>query len=226
MRLRFLLGRPLGKFLIKPFIDFSVIGQNNLSITTGQIIISNHTSNLDPFFLGLAIPSELYFLAKEELFRHSRFFSWLISYFNAIPISRHKIQNRIYLVSSLKKCLGLLKNKKTLVVFPEGTRNCQKELLPFNPGGIYLAVKAQVPIVPTAILGIKTVLGGKLYEWVDGFKLQKTSTPFSLKYLFLRKTNRVVVKFGRPINPNKSQDILKLTQEVRACVKLLIEEGW
>ncbi|MEO0072463.1 MAG: lysophospholipid acyltransferase family protein [candidate division WOR-3 bacterium] len=226
-RWRWSLGRKIGKILITPFARLKVIGKENLALNSGKLIAANHTSNLDPFFLGLAVEEELYFLAKEELFRHSKFFSWLISCFNAVPITRNLfLANKItsssgQFFTSIRKAISLLKARKTLVVFPEGTRNYQSALLDFNKGGAFLAMIANVPIIPTAILGIKDIWCGRLYKLIDNLPIATTSRKSLI--------SEVIIKFGKPIYPtdqktNHRQAITELTLATKKAIENLIYE--
>ncbi len=54
--------------------------------------------------------------------------------------------------------------KVSILVFPEGGRSATGELQPFEEGAAYLAIKAQAPLVPLALIGTREVLpmgGGK-----------------------------------------------------------------
>lgn len=107
------------------------------------IIASNHVSFLDPPALGICAGRELYFLAKIGLFSHSKFFSWLIRTFNAIPISG---------VMGVRPAVRLFRQGEVVVIFPEGTRSRKGVMLPFNPGVGYLAITFGIPVIPTFIL--------------------------------------------------------------------------
>ncbi len=144
---------------MKVFFRFKKTGEEFVPRNGGVIIASNHTAYIDPPLLGIALPREVYFLAKKELFRN-RFFGWLIAKFNAFPISRGEYDRR-----GLKRSVELLKEGKALVLFPEGGRSQNGELKKPRPGIGKIALEAAVPIVPAYISNsgnlIQSILKGK-----------------------------------------------------------------
>ncbi len=106
------------------------------------IIASNHKSFLDPPLIGYTAFREVLFLAKPDLFAHSRFFAWLIRTYNAVRISG---------TEGLRSAVKLLKQGKVIVIYPEGTRLKTEGMLPFNPGLSYLAITYDIPVVPVHI---------------------------------------------------------------------------
>jgi 1-acyl-sn-glycerol-3-phosphate acyltransferase len=214
MKLRWKTGRVIAYILAKTLFGFRVVGQNNLIRNSGQILVANHRSNIDPFFIGLAAGQEIYFMAKVELFNVSKFFTWLISFWNAIPLARDGQASE-----ALRKSSTLLKNKKTVLIFPEGTRNKFEALLPFKPGFGFLAVTNQVPIIPVVISGVREVWHGRFTRLIDR-DIRKDYNPISSK--------NVAVKFGKPILPsgfaNNRDDYEKLSQLVRKDIETLLNE--
>ncbi len=145
--------------LAKLFLNLEVKGREKLRINnTGLIVAANHTSNLDPIIVGWAIAREVYFLAKEELFRY-RPFAWLIKKWNALPVSRGALD-----LKALRRCGAILRQKGTLILFPEGTRSQNGQIGEFKPGVGMLAVLNRVPVVPVYISGLN---GSILSYWVD-----------------------------------------------------------
>lgn len=109
----------------------------------GAVIIAcNHVSYLDPPIVGVTAFREIYFLAKLGLFKMSKFFSWLIRSYHAVPISG---------IQGLRTAVKLLKKGNVVVIFPEGTRSRKGYMLPFNPGVGYLSINLGVPIIPAYI---------------------------------------------------------------------------
>lgn len=117
-------------------------GLENVPAQGGVILASNHQSYWDPPVLGISLPRETYFLAKKELFRH-KLLGWLISRLHTIPISRDTPDPQAY-----KMAIKVLLSGKSLILFPEGTRNRGEEFLEPKLGVGLLALEAQVPIVP------------------------------------------------------------------------------
>ncbi len=106
------------------------------------IVACNHASALDPPVIGITACREVYFLAKVGLFNLSKFFTWLIRAYNAIPVTG---------IQGLRTAVRLLKKGKAVVIFPEGTRSRKGYILPFNPGVSYLAINLGVPVIPVYI---------------------------------------------------------------------------
>jgi 1-acyl-sn-glycerol-3-phosphate acyltransferase len=222
MRLRWRLGKVIAYILIKPFLRFRVIGRDNLLTNSAQILAANHRSHLDPALVALASGQEIYFMAKEELFHISRFFKWLILFWNAIPLPRGDGASQ-----ALKKCSMLLSQGKTVLIFPEGTRNKFEELLlPFKPGFSFLSVTSQVPIIPVAISGVREAWDGKLSRFVDK-DIEKKAKVQKEK---VESKNGITVRFGKPVFPNgkiKNRDEYEqIAQTVKNDIELLLKESY
>ncbi len=106
------------------------------------IIACNHVSFLDPPAVGITACREVYFLAKVGLFQVSRFFTWFIKSYHALPISG---------TQGLRTAAKVLGKGNALVMFPEGTRSRTGYMLPFNPGVGYLSIHFSIPVVPVYI---------------------------------------------------------------------------
>lgn len=218
MRLRWRLGKITAYILAKPLLRFRVIGQDNLLTNSAQILAANHRSHMDPALVALASRQEIFFMAKEELFHISRFFKWLISSLNAIPLARGAGASE-----ALKKCSSLLAQGETVLIFPEGTRNKFEEiLLPFKPGFGFLAVNNQVPIIPVAISGVREAWNGKLSQFVDkDIKREKPK---------VKSNDGITVRFGKPVFPNgkiKNRDEYEqIAQTVKINIELLLKESY
>ncbi len=132
--------------VFKLIFKFKVVGRENIPKDKNFIVVSNHTSNLDPPLLGVAVAMPLTYMAKEELF-HNRFFGWLIKKLGAFPVSRAGGD-----IGAIKTALRLLKDGHKMVIFPEGGRSKTKGMLrKGKSGAVMLANKAEVGILPVGI---------------------------------------------------------------------------
>ena len=126
---------------------WDVRGRQHVARKGGLLVASNHISFWDPPMIGAALPREVHFLAKEELF-HTPGLGWLIRSLNAIPIRRGVAD-----LSGLARALEVLRQGEALLMFPEGSRMRDGELHPSRPGVGMMAVQADVSIVPCYISG-------------------------------------------------------------------------
>ncbi len=174
------------------------------------ICMANHQSNLDaPLLLGYA-SSSLRFVSKIELAFLPIY--GLASYLAGnIHVNR---KDRNQAISALNGAVQKIKNGKTILVFPEGTRAQQSQLikensdareldeinlLPFKKGGFMIAIAAQVPIIPIGIAGT-----GKCWP----------------KKSFLAKSGKISLCIGEPISTigltaeNRDELIEKVQQSI------------
>ncbi|SDB91429.1 1-acyl-sn-glycerol-3-phosphate acyltransferase [Pelagirhabdus alkalitolerans] len=134
-------------YISKPLFRMEVIGAENIPKSGPVIICSNHISNFDPPMVGGSAPRVVHFLAKEELFE-KKWLKPILTNVNAFPIKRGMSDR-----NALRKALGLLKEGKTLGLFPEGTRSKSMELGKGLSGVGFFALRSEATVVPCAIIG-------------------------------------------------------------------------
>ena len=136
-------------------IQYEIDGLDNLNLDKQYIFMSNHESALDIVLGVAAIPSNIVFLAKKELFRVP-VFGWAMEAAGMIKIDR---QNPEIARKSVSEAVETLMHSSfSTLIYPEGTRSNGEELLPFKKGGFILAIRTQLPVVPITILGAGNVL--------------------------------------------------------------------
>jgi 1-acyl-sn-glycerol-3-phosphate acyltransferase len=113
----------------------------------GLIVLSSHQSHLDSLLLGLAADRRLSSLARSSLFRF-RPFAAVITALDAVPIDRNAS-----MVKAMRAVIGRLRDGFAVVIFPEGTRTTTGRLGEIKGGFSLIAKKANVPIMPVAIVG-------------------------------------------------------------------------
>ena len=121
---------------------------------TPCIFIANHQSMIDIRVMLVLIPASTRFVAKQELFRIP-VFGWVLSASGCIPIDR---LSRADAIRSLGLAADRIRDGRSVVLYPEGTRSLDGRLRPFKKGAFHLALQAGVPIVPVAITGSFDVL--------------------------------------------------------------------
>jgi 1-acyl-sn-glycerol-3-phosphate acyltransferase len=102
---------------------------------------------MDPFMIAFGMEREIYFLAKEELFRKTILRHFLYRT-GMIPVKRGQSDRH-----AIRTVLARLSEGKIIGIFPEGTRSTDTELLDFHDGAVYFALKSGATLVPTAIVG-------------------------------------------------------------------------
>jgi 1-acyl-sn-glycerol-3-phosphate acyltransferase len=131
-----------------------VIGRDRIDIAKPHLYAVNHASAMDIPVLYVHLPFQFRIIAKHELFRYP-FLGWHLRRSGQIPIDR---DNAHASFRSLRSAVDGLKKGMPLTVFPEGGRSETGELQPFLPGAFYVAIKAQVDVVPCALVGTYEIL--------------------------------------------------------------------
>jgi len=116
--------------------------------TGSYVAVSNHQSMLDVFVLS-RMPREMKWMAKEELFRVP-WFGWMFKLSGDISVRRGDRESG---GEALTRARRYLDSGMPVMIFPEGTRSRDGEMLPFKPGAFRLAIEAQVPVLPIAVCG-------------------------------------------------------------------------
>ncbi len=127
----------------------TVEGLDHIATAQPAIYAANHSSALDIPVLYVGLPFQFRILAKLELFRLP-FLGWHLKRSGQIPIDRTDARHSL---RSLSSAAQTVKKGMPLVVFPEGGRSTDGHLQSFLGGTFYVAIKAQVPIIPMAIVG-------------------------------------------------------------------------
>ena len=164
--------RVLARILTVLWFRIRVDGRHHLPAEGGAMLLSTHQSLMDPVLVGLACNRNLNFLARHTLFRNPAF-SLLLKVLDSIEIDRERGG-----ISGLKEMLARLKRGEIVLLFPEGTRTPDGNILPIKPGFLPVAKRSDVPLVPVAVVGA--------YECM----------PKGAKWIFPKP---IAVVFGKPI---------------------------
>ncbi len=113
------------------------------------LILFNHQTAFDQFFLGMAFKCPIYFLATEDIFSIGKFLSTLLTFSVApIPIKKQTTD-----LNALKNLLQVAKEGGTIAIAPEGQRTYSGETTYINPAIVSMAKKLDLPIAIFKIEG-------------------------------------------------------------------------
>jgi 1-acyl-sn-glycerol-3-phosphate acyltransferase len=138
--------------LLKLVFRLIVRGREQLPADGGYVLAANHTSNFDPWPLGLPLFPRRYlrFMAKSELFWFP--LGWIIGSAGAFRVRRGERDT-----AAIETAVALCREGHVVVMFPEGTRRRKgvrkKHEARWHTGAARIALEARVPLVPAAISG-------------------------------------------------------------------------
>lgn len=180
-------------------VRFEVEGVERVDWTRPAMLVANHESMIDICAMFRAVPVPLRFLLKKEMTR--------------VPmVGRYARRTGMLFVDRGDRRAGIrmihdatamLRDGRTLCIFPEGTRSRDGRVGEFKGGAFQAAIAAGVPVVPVAIHGAGAVLP------VAG--------------LFRVRPGRIVVRFGAPL-ATAGADRNSLAATAQRDVERMLEE--
>ncbi|CAB4752094.1 MAG: 1-acyl-sn-glycerol-3-phosphate acyltransferase [Actinobacteria bacterium] len=186
--------------LCRAYFRLSVKGRENIPKTGAFILAPIHRSNIDTPISCAATTRRLRYMGKDSLWKNKTIGS-VLSTLGGFPVSRGTAD-----LEALKRCLAVLALGEPLVMFPEGTRQSGDLIQPLFDGAAYLAIKANVPIVPVGIGGTQGVM------------------PKGKKMIFPKKCTMII---GAPIYPplaTTGRTPRTATTELTANLKSALQE--
>jgi 1-acyl-sn-glycerol-3-phosphate acyltransferase len=185
------------------------------------LVVANHRSHFDLVALFSTFPASLRTMAKRSLF-YIPLFGWAMAFGGHVPVDRTRPRRarespeaepdvdrtrpprRTH--ASFEAALDALRRGRSILIFPEGTRNPRPEagMLPFHSGAFRMAKEAGVPLLPVAILGGERVLPPRTL----------TATACGME-----------VRIGSPISAAHEEVAIRdLSQSARRAIEALLEE--
>ena len=126
-------------------IKLIVMGAEKIDLNKSYVVVSNHPSTLDIFTHITALPVSIRFLTKTELFRIPVFGRVL----KVLGLPRIDRKNASANFEKINDSINqVIKLGNSIMIFPEGKRSNQKELLPFKKGAAYIAKDFNLPVIP------------------------------------------------------------------------------
>jgi 1-acyl-sn-glycerol-3-phosphate acyltransferase len=200
--LRFLI-----RILFRSIARFEIRGKENVPLSGGMILASNHIGILDILMVYFAIDRTDLFIPVAEKWEKNRWIRWLGQQLNFLFVDRYNPD-----LKALRKMIALMEAGKCLVIAPEGTRSRVGSLLEGKPGVTYLAARSGFPVVPVAITGTedKVILGNLK-------RLRKSNVTLSGGKAF------IVPPLPRT---NRDEALQKYTDEIMCRIAALLPERY
>lgn len=136
-----------------PGWSFSVAGPLPSPRPARTVVVSNHESHADPFLISL-LPWEMKYLGKASLFRIP-LLGWSMWMAGDVPVHRGE---RSSASRAMALCARWLERGMPVLIFPEGTRSMDGNLLPFKDGAFRLAIESGAELLPIAVHGTHDAL--------------------------------------------------------------------
>ncbi|MFD5600489.1 lysophospholipid acyltransferase family protein [Leucobacter sp. NPDC058333] len=140
---------PILKTIFRPWVE----GAENIPTTGPVILVGNHLSVIDSFFMPSMIDRRVYFLAKSDYFTGKGLRGWLVKSFmtavGQLPIDRSGGKAS---EASLNTGLGVLDRGDVLGIYPEGTRSPDARLYRGRTGVARLVVESGAVVVPIVMI--------------------------------------------------------------------------
>jgi 1-acyl-sn-glycerol-3-phosphate acyltransferase len=171
------------------------LGAENLRRHGAAVYASNHTSYMDTPVIFSALPFQFRILARKELWPIP-FIGWYLNRSRQIQIDTG---NPRATLSSLSVGAKALRSGMSLFVFPEGGRTSDGELRPFLSGAAYLAIRAQVPLVPIALSGVYELLPIHTRHFFPGEVTLSVGEPIETTGMTLRQSEELTEKLRTAI---------------------------
>jgi 1-acyl-sn-glycerol-3-phosphate acyltransferase len=164
----------------------------------GAIIVCNHRSSVDPFFVQTSTGRKIHWMVAREYCQHAAFGAFLRTC-EVIPVGRGGVDT-----AATKMAIRLAQSGDIVGMLPEGRINMSEDfMLPVRPGAALVAIKAGVPVIPC---------------YIHGAPYRRTvASPFFMP-------SNVEVRFGQPLDPKDfcgNGDERQAEQFTRAIIRAI-----
>lgn len=161
-------------------------GRENIKPDKRYVIMANHVSSMDAAFIWADIYN-LGIMAKEELFKFKPL-GWIFKKAGAFPIARGKKDfGHVFHAVNV-----VTKEKKNLLIFPEGTRNARLKNVRAKNGAVYVAATAGVEVLPVHITEKISLFGKVKVSYKKAIKLDVTKENVKDKSLLTKETEKIM----------------------------------
>ena len=196
-------------------IKVEIIGKENILRGKPQIFMANHQSDFDILIVLAHIPGQFRWLVKKELF-HIPVFGAAMKSAGYIEIDRN---NREKAMQSLAQAALRIREGKSIMAFPEGTRSRFGEIKHFKQGTFYLAIKSGAPIVPISIIGSGEIMPKRSLKIKPGKIKLVIDKPIDVKNIMLENRQELITIVRNTIIKNYDSFRAEGAQNIRDLEK-------
>ncbi len=150
------------------------------------VVVANHESYADIFLIS-CFPWEMKWLSKDAMFKLP-FMGWMMQMAGDIKLVRGKRESAI---DAIAQCRDRLSKKVSIMIFPEGTRSREWEMLPFKDGAFRLAIEAGAPILPIAVAGTRHAMAKGSFHFLPARAIAQALEPIDTSTMTLRDVQRL-----------------------------------
>ncbi|MEU6018015.1 lysophospholipid acyltransferase family protein [Streptomyces sp. NPDC047515] len=190
--LKYVIIGPLLRLFFRPRVE----GLEHIPEHGAAIVAGNHLSFSDHFLMPAILKRRITFLAKAEYFTgpgvQGRLTAAFFRSIGQIPVDR---SGKDAGKAAIREGLGVLDRGELLGIYPEGTRSHDGRLYKGKVGVAVMAITAQVPVVPCAMVGT--------------FEIQPPGQ-------IVPRIRRVTIRFGEPLDFSRYAGLENQKAAIRA----------
>lgn len=183
-------------------VKLTVIGVDNLPADEGVLFVFNHRSYFDILSCYASMSKKAAFIAKKELKYFPFINIWMI-FINCLFLERDNVRQGLKVIL---EGIEMVKNGYSIFIAPEGTRNSEKELLPFKEGSLKIAQKTGCAVIPVSISNADSIFEQHI-PWI--------------------KKGNIIIEYGRPVYPKQldKEDQKYLGKHVQKLIKETLDKN-
>ncbi len=177
------------------FIRLRTEGAEKLDRNGSYVFVANHGSYMDIPAVLVALPQQFRFFAKKGLFKIP-FLGTHLVHAGHLPVDRANARNSL---KSMTDGARIVRERGiSVLLFPEGGRS-PEGLIEFKEGAAYIAIKAGVPIVPIAIVGMRELLPMHSYHLRSGKVVVRVGEPISTTGMTIKDRDELTARLYRDV---------------------------
>jgi len=182
--------------LASAFIRLRVEGAEKLDPKGSYVFVANHASYMDIPAVLAALPQQFRFFAKKGLYKIP-FLGTHLNHAGHLPVDRTNARNSL---KSMTEGARIVRERRiSVLLFPEGGRS-PVGLREFKEGAAFIAIKAGVPVVPLAIIGMREILPMNSYHLRSGTAMVRVGDPIATGGLTIRDRDELTERLRREVS--------------------------